>query len=261
MKDSTQYEVGEVMKNTIVALLSILIFCSLALAQQKQMPVDKIDEMQFANTMIGFTYKIVQEKYDKCLKAFGDDLFCECLRVNLPALVTFQDYITIVTSTKEELQYQDLNDAAKKAVDKTYNVIEICVNKKANQTSEDKYKGYSTSGFHNGLLWLAQSEGAKVAYVAGIYDGGRLLWRVLDQSKICTSENFDKKFDSTFIVKTPPKEIAQQIDSFYSDSSNLTIPIFLAYEIAGLKFRGESPSKIEEYTAAMRKFYNNLTEK
>lgn len=128
------------MKNIIVALLFISIFCSLAFAQQKQIQVDKIDEIQKLDKLMGDLDKlkvqaeqISKEKYYKCLKAFGDDLFCQCLRDNLPVGATFEDYIAIVTSTKEEFGYQILNDNDKKIVDITYNVREMCVNKRTSK--------------------------------------------------------------------------------------------------------------------------------
>ena len=115
---------------------------------------------------------------------------------------------------------------------------------------------YVTKGLHNGRQWLSLNKGEKESFVSGMHEGAALLLLKLGKQGICTSEKLDKTFDSTLVINTSPTEITSQIDSFYADSSNLNIPIIQAYEVAGHKFRGLSPSIIEEYIAELRKFFN-----
>jgi hypothetical protein len=118
--------------------------------------------------------------------------------------------------------------------------------------SEDTSSEYLTMGFFNGRMWSMMNKTSKDSYVAGVYSGAVLFRDVVINQQTCTAKIVNETFNSTIqISRTKYGEIAQQIDSFYSDSSNLRIPIHNAYE-----FRGESPSKIEEYTAQLRKFYN-----
>jgi hypothetical protein len=126
---------------TVITALLVLFFlipiCTTA-QEKQQMPVDKIDEIQKLDKLMGdldnlkvLAEKISKEKYYKCLKAFGDSLFCQCIRDNLSVRTSFENYIMIVVSTKDEIGYQNLNDEDKKMVDMTYGVRENCVNKTA----------------------------------------------------------------------------------------------------------------------------------
>lgn len=117
-------------------------------------------------------------------------------------------------------------------------------------------KDYATKGQHNGRIWLSMSNTEKEAYVAGMHDGAFLLWITVDEQKICSSKDFDKTLDSTFISKTRPNEIVKQIDSFYTDSTNLNIPIMRAYEVVKHKYQGGSPSNLEERIVTLRKIFN-----
>ena len=64
-----------------------------------------------------------------CKLAFGDASFCSCLTESLPAIVSFDNYIHIVTSTKDELGYSKLSAGDKGLVDATRSARESCVGK------------------------------------------------------------------------------------------------------------------------------------
>ena len=124
-----------VLSIVIVSIMFMFLFPLISFAQEKQLPVDKVDEIQTLDDiknkldqLKNITDSMTQEKYYKCVKAFGDNKFCKCLSENLPIVDTFEDYITIVTSTKDELGYNKRNDDDKKTIDLTYKAREMCVN-------------------------------------------------------------------------------------------------------------------------------------
>jgi hypothetical protein len=115
--------------------LILLLSSSLAFAQGKQLPVDKVDEMQKLEGLTGkldqlkaMADSMTKEKYYKCVKAFGDTQFCKCLADNHPIGLSFEEYITIVTSSRDELDYKNRNDEGKQMIDITYKAREMCVN-------------------------------------------------------------------------------------------------------------------------------------
>lgn len=123
------------MRFTRILMIVLLVFPLMSFAQEKQMPVETVDEIQKldsiknkAEQLKSLVDSIAQDKYYKCVKAFGDNKFCKCLSENLPIVDTFEDYITIVTSTRDELNYNNRNDDDKKTIDLTYKTREMCVN-------------------------------------------------------------------------------------------------------------------------------------
>lgn len=72
---------------------------------------------------------ITRQKKSDCLKAFGNQEFCQCLSDNLPVPVSFELYVTIVTTPKDKLGYSELDQENKDVVDATINAREKCVKK------------------------------------------------------------------------------------------------------------------------------------
>jgi hypothetical protein len=70
-----------------------------------------------------------RQKADQCLKAVGRDKFCNCIGENLPAAVSFEQYIHIMVTSKEELGYSAMPPEQKKMVDATLEAREKCVEK------------------------------------------------------------------------------------------------------------------------------------
>lgn len=70
-----------------------------------------------------------RQKAEQCLKAVGREKFCKCIGGNLPAAVTFEQYIHTVVTSKEELGYSGMNPEQKKAVDDTLAAREKCIEK------------------------------------------------------------------------------------------------------------------------------------
>ena len=70
-----------------------------------------------------------KQKSDQCLKAVGRDKFCSCIGENLPAGVSFEQYIHTLVTSKEELGYNAMPPEQKKTVDATLETREKCVEK------------------------------------------------------------------------------------------------------------------------------------
>jgi len=121
-------------------------------------------------------------------------------------------------------------------------------------------KNHVTFGYPNGRFWLNLNNITKFTYLIGLVDGAKLFkGYIIDAKKICNNDKgIDEAYDDIIeIPKAELKDIVGQINSFYADSANLNIPVVKAYEIAGRKFKGESPKDIEEFIAELRRLLNN----
>lgn len=70
---------------------------------------------------------IIRKRGINCIKAFGHDRFCKCLNENLSVGLTFQDYVGVITNTKDELNYVSLSTEQKKMVDNAIKTRDQCV--------------------------------------------------------------------------------------------------------------------------------------
>ncbi len=67
------------------------------------------DGIKRKKTFWGMGNTAVYKKKINCMKAFGDVRFCECLCENLPVFLTFEEYISIITSTLTYDNFTDMN--------------------------------------------------------------------------------------------------------------------------------------------------------
>ena len=70
---------------------------------------------------------ITRQKYSDCMKAFGNQKFCQCLRDKSPVGIDFASYIKVVTTTKEELGYAKSDKETKQLIDNALKAREACV--------------------------------------------------------------------------------------------------------------------------------------
>lgn len=123
-----------------LTLLSLLSFSQYSIAEEKKnppaktMPVEtmqQIDNLDKALETIKklelLTDSISRQKYSDCLKAFGNQNFCQCLRDKSPVGIDFAGYIKVVTTTKEELGYSKTDKETKQLIDNTLKARESCV--------------------------------------------------------------------------------------------------------------------------------------
>ena len=60
--------------------------------------------------------------HHQCLAAIGHETFCACLRDNMPVFAADADfifYVVVVNATKEELEYERMNETQRRVFDKT----------------------------------------------------------------------------------------------------------------------------------------------
>jgi hypothetical protein len=99
---------------------------SQTLEQQEQMnQLDKaLGEIDKARALIEI---IDKERRSQCMAAVANESLCDCLGRNLPVVVNFVGYVTIVTQTKNELKYDTLSAEDKGIVDNTRKARDQCL--------------------------------------------------------------------------------------------------------------------------------------
>jgi hypothetical protein len=126
------------------ALIFILLLFSVCIAPtglysqdvkgSKPMSKEALDQLKAGEEALGALeeLKVIFEKamrarrYD-CLQAFGHSAFCKCLCDNLAVGLDFKAYIIAVTSSKEELGYNEMSNEDKALVDSAIRVRDQCV--------------------------------------------------------------------------------------------------------------------------------------
>lgn len=105
-------------------------------AKKKALNKEQIDMMEinadFFESMKAFRLKVgslARKRKNNCLKAFGNEQFCNCLNDNLPMAINFVGYIQLITSTKDEIGYKSLLTEDKEFVDKVIRARDQCVDK------------------------------------------------------------------------------------------------------------------------------------
>lgn len=98
------------------------------------LPIDKQEQLdnisnatRSLNSLQLMIDQMSEKKRDQCMRAFGSAVFCGCLAKNSPVGVTFVEYVAIITSSKESLNYSKLPAEKKKLVDATRSSRDQCV--------------------------------------------------------------------------------------------------------------------------------------
>gem|GEM_PF-4488355 len=74
--------------------------------------------------------KAASGKERQCLKPFDGEKFCRCIANELPASVTFEQYLKTILAGKDGVDYHSLPDDAKKDADASFAAREKCAEKK-----------------------------------------------------------------------------------------------------------------------------------
>ena len=117
----------------------------------------------------------------------------------------------------------------------------------------------STHGWANGRYWVGLSLDAKIQHLYGIEAGINLFAEEL-KSKTKTESEWNRVEElrkKLMIGGFRFSDVAQQVDKFFEDRSNIRIPVDYAYLYSVRKMSGESPSQLEYYLASLRKQWNN----
>jgi len=72
--------------------------------------------------------KMVADRKHQCIRAVGHDTFCQCLAEEVPMLFpTFLEYVFVLSQTKEEIEYDSLDQEIRQSIDKVFKVRDECV--------------------------------------------------------------------------------------------------------------------------------------
>ncbi len=128
------------MRRFLVLTFAILLFFSQFVDAQekalpaKTMPVETMHQIDSLENALDATKElellvesISRQKFSDCMKAFGNQNFCQCLREKSPVGVDFAGYVKVVTTTKDELGYSKADKETKRLIDNTLKAREVCV--------------------------------------------------------------------------------------------------------------------------------------
>ena len=89
--------------------------------QNLQNAIKSIEELEAA------TERFVEEKFYHCMRAFGHNSFCSCLKNSLPVIASFPTYVRSVINDKRDLNYNQLGEDDRKIIDGSLKTRETCV--------------------------------------------------------------------------------------------------------------------------------------
>jgi len=114
----------------LLLLLGYVLFATPLHAQDDMQEKIRLLEQQIQELKTAQARQAVGKlKADHCSRAVGRDKFCTCIGNNLPAAVSFEQYIHTMVTSKEELGYSALLPEEKKMIDATLEAGEKCIEK------------------------------------------------------------------------------------------------------------------------------------
>lgn len=124
-------------------------------------------------------------------------------------------------------------------------------------TTQGALNGHTQYGWNNGKAWRLLGLQSKIDELIGIEEGMLLMLREAYPSLSPADRAvLDARLERLIIKGFRTSDIAEQIDGFYKDSSNLRIPVVDAYKYAIRKMHGASQHELDELDAALRATYN-----
>ena len=98
----------------------------MSLEQQERLEA----KQKFSDALAPLVTALVEgakDKQTKCIKAFGNTKFCECIADHTPTGVDFLGYVSITAGTKEDFKYDQLSPDDKGLFDATRRARDECV--------------------------------------------------------------------------------------------------------------------------------------
>ena len=108
----------------------------------------------------------------------------------------------------------------------------------------------------NGRTWRGLDKRAKIMLLVGIADGAALMRRDLFVLQHDGNPDLQRVFDNLTVTGFEFGDIAAQVDTFYSDSANIRIPVIEAYKYVMARLKGASTSELERSVTTLRQTYN-----
>jgi hypothetical protein len=113
--------------------LAILLSAEPAVAQtlEEQEQLNQYDKAISAlDNLKALTEKMTKDKKAQCMIAIANEPLCECISSNLPVVVNFVQYVSIITQTKDDLEYNKQSKEDKKIIDNTRATRDKCMLKR-----------------------------------------------------------------------------------------------------------------------------------
>jgi hypothetical protein len=95
--------------------------------EQRQKLADIEKALASMDKLKAIVEEMSQARKQECLKAFGHLKFCGCIAQSVPVALTFQQYISIVTHSRDENKYSALSNENKKIYDLAGSARDQCV--------------------------------------------------------------------------------------------------------------------------------------
>jgi hypothetical protein len=116
------------------------------------------------------------------------------------------------------------------------------------------HKGYVVS---NGKGWKELDTQSKIMYLNGIEEGVRLFLLNATSGEYKKSTGVLFKVENNLIISGFHfSDLVEQVNDFYSDASNLRIPVIEAYAYTVRKMKGDTPQELQLFQSLLRKKYN-----
>lgn len=134
----------------------------------------------------------------------------------------------------------------------------------AQRDTEEKEEDYTAFFFCdnrfvkvvNGRGWNKMPKAQQVGAMHGIHEGMLLMANEMSYKESVPSERIMNAIDRHYTPDSSMSEDAAGVTAFYSDSTNMRLPIIEAYRFVKMKAVGATPEELGRYLANLRKKYN-----
>lgn len=118
--------------------------------------------------------------------------------------------------------------------------------------TQDDPSPFKTHGMLNGVAWRSYSFREKLLYVGGASDGfidG--IYRVLPRESECR-RTVEAAIPDWIRSNVTGAGIIKEMDSFYEDGANISLPTSDAFEYSEMKLSGATKKELDDYLNAIR---------
>ena len=137
-------------------------------------------------------------------------------------------------------------------------VIALIVLLVSQSSGQTKNAETYTKGWANGRFWQLLDKQAKAGCLAGIEAGINLFANEMMKETGSEDEwdRIDGRRNSLLAASIQPGDWVLELDKFFGDRLNITIPIAYAYAYALKKMTGESPEQLGIFVTSLRREWN-----
>lgn len=118
----------------------------------------------------------------------------------------------------------------------------------AQELSNSNEDEFLTKGWSNGIFWETLITQEKIYYIVGLEEGLALAKNNVGEAS---------EYDELIIEGYHMSDFTSEIDTFYTDSTNINIPIAFAYHYMIQKMKGKTAEELEDYIEWLRNYIKN----